>query len=65
MSVADVAIFPFIRQFALVDKAWFDSRPYPRLHAWLNTFLDSALFARVMKKYPPWQAGDSMTLFPE
>jgi glutathione S-transferase len=65
MGVADVAIFPFVRQFALVDKAWFDSRPYPRLHAWLNTFLDSALFARVMKKYPQWQEGDSMTLFPE
>lgn len=65
MSVADVAIFPFVRQFALVDKAWFDSRPYPQLHAWLTTFLDSALFARVMKKYPQWQAGDSITLFPD
>ena len=65
MGVTDVAIFPFVRQFALVDKAWFDSRPYPRLHAWLNSFLDSALFARVMKKYPQWQEGDSMTLFPE
>ena len=65
MGVADVAIFPFVRQFALVDKAWFDSRSYPRLHAWLNTFLDSALFARVMKKYPQWHEGDSMTLFPE
>ena len=65
MGVADVAIFPFVRQFALVDKPWFDSRPYPQLHAWLTTFLDSALFARVMKKYPQWQAGDSMTLFPD
>ena len=65
MGVADVAIFPFVRQFALVDKPWFDSRPYPRLHAWLNTLLDSALFARVMKKYPQWQEGDSMTLFPD
>ena len=65
MGVADVAIFPFVRQFALVDKPWFDSRPFPRLHAWLNYFLDSVLFARVMKKYPQWQAGDSMTVFPE
>lgn len=65
MGVADVAIFPFVRQFALVDKPWFDSRPYPRLHAWLNTFLDSALFARVMKKYPQWREGDVMTVFPE
>jgi len=65
MSVADVAIFPFVRQFALVDKPWFDATPFPRLHDWLNTFLDSALFAAVMKKYPPWQEGDDMTLFPE
>ncbi len=65
MGMADVAIFPFVRQFALVDKPWFDGRPYPRLHAWLNTFLDSALFARVMKKYPQWQEGDNMTVFPE
>ena len=65
MGVADVAIFPFVRQFALVDRPWFDRRPYPRLHAWLNTFLDSALFVEVMKKYPQWQEGDTMTLFPE
>jgi glutathione S-transferase len=65
MGVADVAIFPFIRQFAFVDKPWFDSRPLPRLQAWLAGMLDSALFSRVMQKYPPWKEGDAMTVFPE
>lgn len=65
MGLADIAIFPFVRQFALVDKAWFDSMPCPRLHAWLDHFLESALFLQVMKKYPPWQDGDSITLFPD
>ena len=65
MSVADVAVFPFIRQFALVDKSWFDSMPWPRLQAWLAFMLDSALFTGVMKKYPPWKDGDAMTVFPD
>ena len=65
MGVADVAIFPFVRQFAQVDRPWFDQAPYPRLHVWLDCFLDSALFLEVMKKYPQWQEGDAVTLFPE
>jgi glutathione S-transferase len=65
LSVADVAIFPFVRQFALVDKPWFDRMRRPRLQAWLNTLLASALFSSVMKKYPQWQDGDAITLFPD
>jgi len=65
MGMADVALFPFVRQFAYVDRPWFERTPYPRLHAWLNYFLDAALFLDVMKKYPPWQDGDEVTLFPE
>ena len=65
VGIADVALFPFVRQFALVDRSWFDGRPYPRLHVWLNYFLDSALFLDVMKKYPQWRDGDAVTLFPE
>jgi glutathione S-transferase len=50
MSIADVAIFPFIRQFAAVDKDWFAQAPYPSLQRWLNIFLGSELFDEVMKK---------------
>jgi len=65
LGVADVAIFPFVRQFALVDRPWFDRMRRPRLQAWLDTLLASALFSSVMKKYPQWQEGDAITLFPD
>lgn len=55
MRFADVAIFPFVRQFAFVDKPWFDRAPYPGLQAWLQSFLDSKLFTNVMKKTPAWR----------
>ena len=50
MSIADVALFPFVRQFAGVDRAWFDAQPLPALHAWLAHWLDSSLFNAVMQK---------------
>ncbi len=55
ISIADIAIFPFIRQFAMVDKEWFDSAPFPRLKKWLDFHLESPLFLGVMQKYPTWQ----------
>ncbi|MCX4193015.1 glutathione S-transferase [Methylophaga sp. OBS1] len=63
-TLADIALLPFIRQFAFVDKAWFDSSPYPRIRAWLEAFLESDLFRSVMKKYPQWQEGDEPVVFP-
>ncbi|HEY3299272.1 MAG TPA: glutathione S-transferase [Methylophilaceae bacterium] len=54
LSLADVAIFPFIRQFAAVDAAWFELSPYPKLRAWLATLVASDLFTSVMEKYPTW-----------
>ncbi|QJI12191.1 glutathione S-transferase [Pseudomonas sp. ADAK22] len=50
LSLADVALAPFVRQFAHVDREWFASAPYPRLQAWLQRFLESALFVAVMAK---------------
>ena len=55
LTLADIAIFPFIRQFAMVDKPWFDQAPYPGLQKWLQGLLGSVLFSSVMTKYPPWQ----------
>ena len=57
--LADVAIFPFIRQFAGVDPTWFEQCEYSALRGWLNTILDSELFKRVMQKHPFWQPGDA------
>ena len=60
----DIAIFPFIRQFAFVDKAWFDQSSFPHLQKWLACFLESDLFLNVMTKYQPWKPEDNMILFP-
>jgi len=57
--LADVAIFPFMRQFAGVDACWFEQCEYAALRGWLNTMLDSDLFKRVMQKHPFWQPGDA------
>ena len=62
-SLADAAIAPFVRQFAFVDKAWFDQAPYPALQAWLAEFLDSARFKHVMQKYPQWHREQSRQVF--
>ena len=55
ICVADIAIFPFIRQFAFVDKPWFDQSNYPSVQRWLNQFLQSDLFNQVMQKHILWQ----------
>ena len=62
-TLADMAIFPFVRQFAHVDKAWFDQTGYSHLQAWLQNLLTSPLFLSVMSKYQPWQPGDDLILF--
>jgi glutathione S-transferase len=59
-GLTDMAIFPFIRQFAMVDKAWFDQTNYYYLQKWLQLFLDASLFSQVMKKYPLWTNETSM-----
>lgn len=64
ISVADIGILPFIRQFAFVDKAWFDQAPYPALQSWLQLFIDSALFSSIMHKLPVWKQGDKPIIFP-
>ncbi|MEZ0289283.1 MAG: glutathione S-transferase, partial [Methylophilus sp.] len=51
-SIADVAIFPFIRQFAAVDAEWFAQSDYVSLRAWLAGWVESALFDEVMQKFP-------------
>lgn len=63
-SIADLAILPFVRQFAFVDKAWFDAQPWPGLSAWLERFIASERFRSVFQKHPKWEAGDPVTLFP-
>lgn len=53
-SIADVAIFPFIRQFAAVDAQWFGQSAYPELREWLAGWVEGELFAEVMQKFPTY-----------
>ena len=63
ISLADLAIFPFVRQFAHVDRAWFFDNELIHLQRWLNDWLESALFQQVMQKYAQWHEGDQTTVF--
>ncbi len=62
---ADIAIFPFVRQFRIPDMDWFDAAPLPNLQKWLSGLTGSALFMSVMKKYPIWKESGEEFLVPE
>ncbi len=55
MTWVDVAIFPFIRQFSMVDLKGFDDLPIPAVKKWLAQHIESELFHSVMHKYPVWR----------
>jgi len=61
--LADLAVLPFVRQFAFVDKAWFDAQSWGHVQAWLETFLASDRFGQIMTKYPKWVLGDAPESF--
>jgi glutathione S-transferase len=61
---ADIAIFPFVRQFAATDPIWFHEQAATALQRWLATLTLSPLFETIMLRFPKWQAGDRQTLFP-
>jgi len=62
-SMADIALLPYIRQFAKIERQWYLSSPYPKVRAWLNQYLQSAMFNKVMTKYPLWSAGNAVVEF--
>jgi glutathione S-transferase len=55
MTWVDVAIFPFIRQFSMVDQKKFEELPFPHLQKWLRLHTESKLFLSVMDKQPVWR----------
>ncbi len=61
-SLTDIALFPFIRQFAHIDREWFAARPLPHLQSWLERHIASDLFAAIMPKFAPWAEGDAPVL---
>ncbi|MDO7667612.1 MAG: glutathione S-transferase, partial [Pseudomonadota bacterium] len=55
VTMTDIAIFPFIRQFVSVEQGWFEHAPYPNTRRWLDFLLASELFQKTMHKYSPWK----------
>ncbi|WNC69696.1 glutathione S-transferase [Thalassotalea nanhaiensis] len=62
-SLLDIALMPFIRQFARVERQWYLQSPYPKLRQWLNNYLQSPMFTKVMAKYPLWKDTHEDVLF--
>jgi glutathione S-transferase len=63
LSFADLAILPFVRQFANTDKKWFRDSGYPKVTAWLAGLMQSLLFTKAMRKYPLWLENNEEFLF--
>ncbi len=59
LSLADIAVFPFVRQFSLVDESWFEQSPYVQVKQWLNYLINTELFQHSFQKHECWQVGDS------
>lgn len=57
-TLVDAAVAPFVRQFSLADRAYFDDQGWSSLRGWLDRFTSSDRFLAVMKKYPIWQSAD-------
>ena len=63
-TLADMATVTFVRQFANVDKAWFDAQPWSNLSRWLEDFVESDRFVGIMAKYPKWEPEHAPIFFP-
>ncbi len=62
VTIADIGIMPFVRQFAHVDRDIFYSLPYPNLQRWLQDWLQHPFFLQTMTKFQPWQDGDEAVI---
>lgn len=65
VSIADVALLPFVRQFAMVEPNWFDAAPLPGVQAWLGRWLQSELFRAVMDRQNSAQGAWAFSATPD
>ncbi|WP_350335705.1 glutathione S-transferase [Coralliovum pocilloporae] len=65
-SLADMALFPFVRQFANTDRVWFEEAGPTALHQWLERHVTSELFLSITPKWAVWdyQSGQPGVQFP-
>ena len=64
IALADMAVMPFVRQFASTDRDWFANMPLAHLQRWLAGHVESARFKTVMPKFDQWQPGGEQPIFP-
>ena len=62
-SLADMALLPFIRQFSNIDKNWFYGQNLSNIYRWLDHFLMTDIFIKIMKKYNMWSVGNRPVIF--
>lgn len=53
---ADLAIFPFVRQFRAVDPGWFDAQALHATQRWLQGWQQGGQFEACMRKLPSGKA---------
>ena len=63
-KLADVAIFPFVRQFANIDINWFNKFEWKKLKDWLDFFVGSKMFIKSQKKFDQWRPDADPVFFP-
>ena len=63
-KLADVAIFPFVRQFANIDINWFNEFQWKKLKDWLDFFVGSKMFIKSQKKFDQWRLDADPVFFP-
>ena len=63
-TLADMAIFPFVRQFAHTDMDWWEAAAPGPVKNWLAGHKESARFRAIMKKYPQWSPGEAEPALP-
>lgn len=64
LSLADMAIAPFVRQFAHTDQTWFSQQPWLQLQAWLDGVIESEIYIQAMQKHPKWESNQAGVRFP-
>jgi len=62
-GLADIAVMPFVRQFAAVDAQWFVASGWAATRLWLDRWSSHRDFLDVMDKYPPWQPGEPVRVW--
>ena len=63
-TLVDIAILPFIRQYAHIDRLWFNEQKWGNLMSWLDHFLASPSFKTIQTKYPIWAKDQTPIVFP-